>query len=77
MTRNEELLKDEMKRELEAITILEKRIIETNQKNKRIENQFEDKLRNHRYIQRKKSKNQNLVSFSPRRNSNCPTHSQK
>lgn len=40
MTRNEELLKDEMKRELEAITKLEKRIIETNQKNKRIENQF-------------------------------------
>ena len=40
MARNEELLKDEMKRELEAITKLEKRIIETNQKNKRIENQF-------------------------------------
>lgn len=39
-----------------------------------MENQLEDKLRNHRYLQRKKSKQQQLVFHSPRKSSNCAVH---
>jgi hypothetical protein len=54
LTKTEEQLKLEKEQEIQKIEMLEQKIKEKNEDNKKRENELEDRLRNHQYLYRKK-----------------------
>ena len=74
LEKREKRIQLEQSQEVFRMQDLERRIREINDYNHKRESELEDKLRNHRYLQRKRSKNPQTMEVSPKRHSHSHRH---